>query len=209
MPHELQVKLLRTLQESEVKRIGSNIVKKIDTRVISATNCDIEEVVRSGQFRDDLYYRLGVVTIEIPPLRERKGDIPLLTNYFLKSFSADLNSEKPKILSPSAMSLLESYSWPGNVRELENAIERAVIFSEHEITPEYFQLGSSNNSEEIFSGKTLPEIAAIALKEAEIETILRALDKTKGNKSKASKILGISYKTLLNKIKDYGLGQAR
>lgn len=206
MPNELQVKLLRTLQESEVKRVGSNTVQKVDTRVISATNCDIEQEVRTGNFRDDLFYRLGVVVIEIPPLRERPGDIPLLANYFVKCFSTDLNTDTVK-LAPETIKLLESYYWPGNVRELENAIERAIIFADGPLTPECFELSSEKFSDDSNRGRTLPEIASIALKEAEIEAILRALSDTRGNKSKAAKILGISYKTLLNKIKDYELGE--
>ena len=204
MPQELQIKLLRTLQESEVKRVGSNVVTKVDTRVISATNCNIEEAVRTGQFRGDLFYRLGVVVLEIPPLRERQSDIPLLANYFLKSLSSDLNSEA-RSLTPEALELLKAHSWPGNVRELENAIERAVIFAEGPITPDYFQLGSDSSAGYEKDNRTLPEIAAIALKEAEIQAILNILSQTKGNKSKAAKILGVSYKTLLNKIKEYRL----
>lgn len=207
MPFELQVKLLRTLQESEIKRVGSTEIHKIDTRVISATNCDIEAEVRSGRFRDDLYYRLGVMVIEVPPLRERQGDIALLANYFVKSFAAELNTD-PKPLTPEALRYLESYHWPGNVRELENVLERAMIFCEEgPITPEYFELSASPEDGDA-EMKSLPEIAAIALRQAEIEAILKILQETGGNKSQAAKKLGVSYKTLLNKIKEYELGKA-
>jgi two-component system, NtrC family, response regulator AtoC len=207
MPHELQVKLLRTLQESEVKRIGSNTTRKVDTRVISATNCDIDEHIKTGTFREDLYYRLGVFVIEIPPLRERPVDIPLLVNYFLKRFSTDLNSET-RTITAEAMKLLEDYQWPGNIRELENVIERAVIFSDGPITPHCLALNEEDNNVTSDIPQTLPEIAAIAQKEAEIETILRTLSQTHGNKSKAAKVLGVSYKTLLNKIKEYKLSNS-
>ena len=201
MPHELQVKLLRTLQESEIKPVGSNVYKKIDARVISATNSNIDEEIRKGSLREDLYYRLGVVIIEIPPLRARPGDIALLANYFVKSFAKELGNESP-VLTSGSLRLLESYSWPGNVRELENTIERAVVFSDGPITPECLEL-----SAEPFTTKdetlTLPEIAGKALRDAEVEAIVKVLADTNGNKSRAAKVLGISYKTLLNKIKEY------
>ena len=203
MPYELQVKLLRTLQESEIKRLGSNITEKINTRVLSATNCNIEIEVKNGRFREDLFYRLGVVMLEIPPLRERPADITLLANYFLKCFDVESNETQHSI-TPEAMRMLEEYSWPGNVRELENTIERAMIFSEGALTPECFELHSTISPQEAASrGRTLPEIAAIASRGAEIQAILQALAETSGNKSKAAKILGVSYKTLLNKIRDY------
>lgn len=209
MPHQLQVKLLRTLQESEIKRVGSNTVQKVDVRVISATNCDIEQEVKDGTFRDDLFYRLGVMILEIPPLRKRPGDITLLAKYFVKRFAAELGSET-KSLTPEALRYLESYSWPGNVRELENTIERAMIFADNSpLTPECFELSSEAASESIASTEamSLPEIAGIALKQAEVSAILKTLSETGGNKSKAAKILGVSYKTLLNKIKDYEISK--
>jgi DNA-binding NtrC family response regulator len=204
MPMELQVKLLRVLQESEIKRIGSNSVQKINTRVVSATNCDIEGEIKAARFRADLYYRLSVVVLEVPPLRERPGDIPLLASYFVKCFAADMNMEVPH-LTPSALRLLESYQWPGNVRELENVIERAMIFSDGTLSPETFQIGSATPSADKSDEQNLPEIAAIAVREAEISAILKVMEQTGGNKSKAAKILGVSYKTLLNKFKEYEL----
>ena len=147
--------------------------------------------------------------LEIPPLRERRGDITLLANFFVKRFAADLNSEV-KSLTPEALQYLESYSWPGNVRELENTIERAMIFAEEgPLTPECLMMSSDNAADRTVDpndSQSLPEIAAIALREAEMAAILRTLGETGGNKSKAAKLLGVSYKTLLNKIKDYEIG---
>ena len=140
MSPSLQMKLLRVLQESEIKPLGSSKIKKIDTRVISATNCNIEDALKKGKFREDLYYRLGVVILEVLPLRNRKEDIELLANYFVKSFSKEFN--KPNLcLTPKTIDLLETYDWPGNIRELENVIEQAAIFSESELSPDCFQLG--------------------------------------------------------------------
>jgi len=206
MPMALQVKLLRVLQESEIKRIGGNSNTKINTRVLSATNCDIEEAIKKGAFRADLYYRLSVVTLEIPPLRERRGDIPLLANYFVKCLATDMGCEVRPI-SPEALRMLESYSWPGNVRELENVIERAMIFSSGPILPDTLQLGQTLARENTDAALSLPEVASIAVRQAEVEAILRVMAQTGGNKSKAAKILGVSYKTLLNKFKEYSLEQ--
>ena len=204
MPYELQVKLLRTLQESEVKRIGSTKVNKVNVRVVSATNCDIQDAVRRGQFRDDLYYRLGVFVIELPPLRERRGDIRLLANFYVKTLSLELG-DKIRTITPRALKLLETYHWPGNVRELENVIERALIFSQGPLDADCFELGPELPSSDSGTRRTLPEITASATKDAEIEAIVGTLRRTRGNKSKASRILGVSYKTLLNKIKLYDL----
>lgn len=206
MPSNLQVKLLRTLQESEIKRIGSNTVRKVDTRIISATNCDIESEVQRGTFRGDLYYRLGVVVLEVPALRERAQDIPLLANYFVKTYARSMNMDT-KSISEDALELLKSHSWPGNVRELENVIARAMIFAEGALlTPECFALGGDGTQAVCEIGeKTLPEIAAKALRDAEISAITNVMARTGGNKTKAARILGVSYKTLLNKCKEYNL----
>ena len=206
MPADLQIKLLRTLQESEIKRVGGTAAIKIDARVISATNCDLESAIERGIFRHDLYYRLAVVVLEIPPLRERKSDIPLLASYFIKSFAAEFDRPLPTI-SDGAMRMLMSYDWPGNIRELENIIERAMIFNDGPLLEKDLALGGPNSAE---TGqiKPLPEITAEAVKKAEVEAIFRALAHTGGNKTHAAKILGISYKTLLNKVKEYEIEPA-
>ncbi len=206
MPPELQVKLLRTLQESEIKPIGSTKIKKIDTRVISATNCNIEEEIEKGNFREDLYYRLGVIIIEVPPLRNRKEDIELLTNYFIKRFSLEAEKDPP-ILTPEGLKKLMTYHWPGNVRELENVVERALIFSnDPRLAPEHFELGQKvKNPDGSSITKSLAEIASAAQRLAEMEAITNALIESGGNKSKAARMLEVSYKTLLNKVKEYDL----
>jgi len=205
MPSNLQTKLLRTLQESEIRRIGATKTQKINTRIISATNCNIEDEISKGGFREDLYYRLSVVVLEIPPLRERPDDIELLANYYLKTFAKEFQKGE-LTFSNEALKLLNAYHWPGNVRELENTIERAVIFANQVIQPDALQLLLSDNSGSDTANVSLSSLTAEAIRKAETEAIKDALIKTRGNKSKASKLLGVSYKTLLNKIKEYQLG---
>jgi len=208
MPPELQIKLLRTLQESEIKPIGSSQVKKIDTRVLSATNCKIEEAIEEKKFREDLYYRLGVVIIEVPSLRDRKEDIELLSNYFLKRFASEAKRSVPS-LSKNAVKKLQNHYWPGNVRELENVIERAMVFSNgQQLDAEDIELsGNELNSLDhgVTAERSLQEISQEAAKKAEVEAISQVMRETMGNKSKAARILGVSYKTLLNKVKDYNI----
>lgn len=203
MPYSLQVKLLRTLQESEIKRLGSTEVLKVNVRVISATNANLDKLIAKGEFREDLYYRLGVFIMDIPPLRERQGDIELLANYYIKTLCQEWDEPRREI-TKKALKQLESYNWPGNVRELENAIERALIFTKGPLTEESFCLGSSTPMAEQIT-RSLQEISAEATKEAEVAAIVKTLRHTSGNRSKAAKILGVSYKTLLNKIKLYEL----
>ncbi len=205
MPANLQTKLLRALQESEIKRLGSTKMRKINTRVISATNANLEEEIGSGKFREDLYYRLGVVILEVPPLRRRPEDIPLLANYFVKRFSQEFERPTPA-LSGAVLSKLSTYPWPGNVRELENAVCRAMILSEGALKPESFELKDSPIIlDEAELTQTLPEAIAETVRKTETEIITKALVQTYGNKSKAAEILGVSYKTLLNKVKDYNI----
>ncbi len=203
MPSSLQVKLLRTLQEGEIKKLGSSHIKKVDVRVISATNCNLNDAMKIGSFREDLFYRLGVMILEIPPLRDRREDIELLLNYFSKLFAAEFERPAPTF-TPEAMRKLRDYSWPGNVRELENIIERALVFSEGSITPDKLPL-QQVESEVDDTVRPLLAIASAAQKEAEVCAILRVLAETRWNKSRAAKKLGISYKTLLNKVKEYEL----
>jgi DNA-binding NtrC family response regulator len=205
----LQSKVLRTLQEGEVERVGGSHPVKVDTRIIAASNRDLETCVADKTFREDLYYRLSVFPIIIPPLRERKEDIPYLVEHFISKFSAEMKIEHKKC-SSDVLETLKEYPWKGNVRELENVIERALILCEGEsITLEHLRLNPSSNAMTSFQyipmDGTLEEAAKAALKEAETRRIRKALDRTKGNKSRAAELLKVTYKTLLTKIKDYGI----
>jgi transcriptional regulator with PAS, ATPase and Fis domain len=197
----MQVKLLRFLQEHEIKRVGGTESLKVDVRFIAATNQPLEPLVEGGKFREDLFDRLNVVTITLPPLRERMEDIPLLANYFLQK-STEENHKNISYISPEALEMLMQYSWPGNVRELENTIERAVIFSIHPIIlpedlPQKFLQSLSERKEERVERKPpiLPE-KLLPLKAIEKSYVLRVLEETKGNKKKAAEILGIDRTTL-------------
>jgi DNA-binding NtrC family response regulator len=204
MPAALQVKLLRALQENEIKRVGGSKTIKINPRIISATNKDIEDSLDSGDLREDFYYRIAVISLAIRPLRERRQDAELLIQYFNDYFSSTGES-KPLKISPAAKKLLCSYPWPGNARELENVLERASILAEgSEILPEHLGIDLNLKFDIIDDAKmTLPEIASQAARAAEVELIQKILNQTMGNKTKAAQKLGVSYKTLLNKIKDY------
>jgi len=197
----MQVKLLRFLQEHEIKRVGGTESLKVDVRFVAATNHPLEPLVEGGKFREDLFDRLNVVTITLPPLRERMEDIPLLANYFLQKFTEE-NHKNISYISPEALEMLMQYSWPGNVRELENTIERAVIFSIHPIIlpedlPQKFLQSLSEKKEERAEEKPplLPE-KLLPLKAIEKSYVLRVLEETKGNKKKAAEILGIDRTTL-------------
>ncbi len=197
MSANIQVHLLRVLEEKEFTRVGGNELVKVDVRVISATNKDIKRAVADGQFREDLYYRLNVVTIELPPLRERKEDIPLLAQHFLKKFAAE-NQKEITGFSPEATDFLLKYEWPGNVRELENAIERAVILAKNS----YIEVADLPRENVLLAHSAPP---GRSLKEIERERILNVLGETSKNYSEAARILGISRVTLYNKLKAYGL----
>ncbi len=206
LPFPLQVKLLRTLQESKIRRLGETKDREVEVRLIAATNRDLGERVSEGGFREDLYYRLNVLPIHLPPLRERQEDIPLLVEHFLERCNARLGTEVHGV-SPEAERMLLSYDWPGNVRELENVIERAVVLTDGERVaaddlPDRLQesrdpLRASLASGELSIKKTVRVI--------EEELIRRALAETGGNRTAASKILEISHRALLYKIKDYGI----
>jgi transcriptional regulator with PAS, ATPase and Fis domain len=189
----MQSKLLRFLQEHEIKRVGGTESIKVDVRVIAATNQPLEPLVRSGKFREDLFDRLNVIMITLPPLRERKEDIPLLASHFLQKFSEE-NRKSISHISPEALEILLQYSWPGNVRELEHTVERAVIFSTHPIIlPE--DLPGKMCEEMKDSEIPMPE-KQLSLKELEKNYVLKVLRETRGNKKKASEILGIDRATL-------------
>lgn len=202
----LQSKIMRVLQEGEIERIGGIKTVKVDVRIIAATNRDLEKAVSEGRFREDLYYRLNVFPITIPPLRERTEDIPLLVDYFIKKYSVEMKMLK-KDISREAMDLLIRYKWKGNVRELENTIERAMILCDgNTIGPEHIVLspaGSSDEFDALSLDGSLEDTAKEALRIAETRRIKKALAETRGNKSKAAEILRVSYKTLLTKIKEY------
>jgi two-component system, NtrC family, response regulator AtoC len=189
----MQTKLLRFLQEHEIKRVGGMESVKLDVRVIAATNQSLDPLVKSGKFRGDLFDRLNVVSITLPPLRERKNDILLLANHFLQKFSEE-NKKSISHISPEALETLLQYSWPGNVRELEHTMERAVIFSIHPIIlPEDLPKKMFEERKEV---ETLLPEKLLPLKEIEKRYILKVLQETKGNKKKASEILGIDRTTL-------------
>ena len=193
----MQVRLLRAIQEREVQRVGSNQTLAVDVRLIAATHRNLAEEVSAGRFRQDLYYRLNVVTIDMPPLRQRREDIPLLAQHFLKRY-AERNRKTVQGFTPQAMDLLIHYPWPGNIRELENAVERAVVL----LTGNYI---SERELPLAIAGTPLPsggsENALIQpLVEVEKEVILAALEKTGGNKTEAARQLGITRKTLLAKL---------
>jgi len=202
LPLHLQVKLLRAIQERKVQRLGGLQGIPIDARLIAATNRDLEAEVRAGRFREDLYYRINVIRLRMPPLREREGDRALLAGFFLKKLSAELG-RKVEGISAAALGLIESHAFPGNVRELENAIERALILAEGPILEardfQFFIPGASDGS--VGSG---PEAPA-SLAEIEARAIAAALARHGYHREKSAAELGITRRTLLNKIKEYGL----
>lgn len=205
----LQAKLLRVLQEGEIERVGGTGPIRIDVRVIAASNKDLERAVSEGTFREDLFYRLNVFPLKIPPLRERKEDIAPLVEHFIATGTAEMKTGN-KVISQEALEMFLNYDWKGNVRELKNTIERAIILSDGTaITPEHITLRPARGGfqlNEVPMDGTLGDVAKKALRIAETERIKKALHDAGGNKSKAARALGVSYKTLLTKIKDYGLG---
>jgi len=205
LPPGMQVKLLRVLQEREIRRLGDARNRKVNVRIIAATARNLEEAVLREQFREDLLYRLNVINLHVPPLRERLEDIPFLCDYFLEKYTARLCLHNVQGVSPAAMKLLMQYDWPGNVRELENMIERAIILAETElILPENLpdclcNHGGDRRLDDFLGTLSIRKGRKIL----EARLIARALDATDGNKSKAAELLEISYPSLLSKIKSY------
>lgn len=196
----LQVKLLRSLQEKEIRPVGSNKKENIDVRIVAASNRNLERAVLDGTLRKDFFYRLYVIPITVPPLQERKEDIPLLIDHFIRTLSPRAK-RKVSGITPQALEILLAYNWPGNVRELENTIERAMALGKGELIDlEDLPPQITKTREGLVSVLILP-----TLKESERELIRKTLDYVKGNKSKAAKILDIDRKTLYRKIKEYGL----
>jgi two-component system response regulator HydG len=200
----MQAKLLRVLQEHELQRVGGQKTITVDARIVTATNRNLEEEVREGRFREDLFYRLNVVVLDVPPLRERQGDIPLLAEFFLRRF-AERNNRTVQGITPECMDVLNRYGWPGNVRELENAIERGVIL----MRGEYLDVAGLPIAIQRWAGMNPKQETGqpSTLKEAERLLIAKTLAETDGNRSEAARRLQITRKTLLNKLKKYGLDQ--
>jgi two-component system response regulator HydG len=202
----MQVKLLRVLQEREFTRVGGEKNIRVDVRVIAATNKDLPELISKDEFREDLYYRLNVVGLEIPTLRERREDVPLLAQHFLQTFAAK-NHKDIKGFTPRAMDHLIRYDWPGNVRELMNAVERAVVLSRADWLSEKDFPIIARSEQNITTAENMQPISAdgaTPLEEVEKATILRTMEATGGNKSEAARRLGITRKTLHKKLKAYG-----
>ncbi|HEX8398954.1 MAG TPA: sigma-54 dependent transcriptional regulator [Pyrinomonadaceae bacterium] len=217
VPPEMQVRLLRVIQEREFTPIGDTTPHRVDVRIVAATNADLKELVRQGTFREDLYYRLSVVPLELPPLRERREDILPLAQHFIRKYNEENGRQISEQINPEVLSLLENYFYPGNVRELENIIERAVVIApEDEITEECLRAEVRN-----------PELARAAVRDSagasgevelargvnfydevrrfEIDLIRRALDQTAGHQSRAARLLGLNATTLNSKIKSYNI----
>ncbi|WP_375761254.1 sigma-54-dependent transcriptional regulator [Corallococcus exercitus] len=213
LPLGAQVKLLRVLQEGEIRPVGESRVERVDVRVVAATLRDLGKLVEKGDFREDLYYRLNVVNLTLPPLRERREDIPLLARAFLHRFNRELNRDPPvEGFTPEADALMTAYAWPGNVRELENAMERAVLLAEGtHVAPGCLPEKLWAASAPAPAGTAAPLQAAgdlslkRAIRELEESYIRAALRRTKGNRTRAAEVLDISHRALLYKIKEYGI----
>ncbi|HYE73393.1 MAG TPA: sigma 54-interacting transcriptional regulator, partial [Blastocatellia bacterium] len=202
LPLQMQPKLLRVLQEGAVRRVGANVERKIDVRVVAATNRKLEQEVDQGRFREDLFWRLNVIHLRVPPLRERPLDIPLLVEHFITKYSRAANRPTLEV-SAEALAILTAYAWPGNVRELENAIERAVAFSPGAI------ITAKALPERVRSTGSVAAVIArasekmLTLREVEREYILEILRRTEGNKKRAAELLGLDRKTLYRKLDEY------
>ena len=206
IPLNLQIKLLRVLQEREFSRVGGTKRIKVDVCVIAATNIDLEVACEAGTFREDLYFRLNVIPLRVPLLRDRRDDISMLVDHFLDKFSREYIDAEPKSVAPRAMSALRRYDWPGNVRQLENYLHRIFVLSENEVIdledlPPDLSDGSPSPAD---FQVDIPE-QGVSLEEIMKEYILVALAKTNGNQTKAAELLGISRRRLQNRIQNYGI----
>ena len=201
MPLPLQSKLLRVLQEKEVDRLGGTRPVPIDARVVAITNVNLKTAVAEGKFREDLYYRINVIPLILPPLRERKDDIDLLTHHFLEKFCL-ANQKKPAVIDKAALNLLLDHDWKGNVRELENVIERAVLISDGQcVLPEHLMLDSSESRVE--SADRFEVKAGCTVRQMEKKLIFQTLKKVDDNRTQAAELLGVSIRTLRNKLHEY------
>ncbi|MDY0219655.1 MAG: sigma-54 dependent transcriptional regulator [Desulfobacterium sp.] len=213
MSPDLQVKLLRALQERRIERVGGTTSLDVDIRILSATNKDLSQAMEEGTFREDLFYRLNVIPLHIPPLRDRVSDIPLLLDHFQRRFAERVCDYRPKIFSDGALAIMSSYSWPGNIRELENLMERiSVLVDEELILPEHIPDHMSNTS----SSETFPMMAAIfkngrgfnhAVDTFQRSMILHALNETDWVKARAAELLKMNRTTLVERIKKLGIEQ--
>ncbi len=205
LPYAVQVSLLRTLQESEIRRVGDTQSSKVDVRVVAATSRNLETAVASGAFRQDLFYRLNVVPLRLPPLRERLEDVPLLAKHFVEKLNAELR-KSPRIreISKDALAALGAHRWPGNVRELENIVERAMVMSDGDVLalPSFGGLSSLAAGGAPDTGLSIKQ----GVRALEVDLIRRALEVTTGNRTRAAALLEISHRALLYKLKEYGLG---
>jgi transcriptional regulator with PAS, ATPase and Fis domain len=204
-----QAKLLRFLQEGEIKKVGATITEKLDVRVVCATNVSLRDKVEKGEFRQDLYYRLNVIRIEIPPLRERKSDIPLLSVHFLDKYCKKIGKQVNGI-SDEALKYLNKYNWPGNIRQLENEIERAVTLAEEDslinasdLSPEIYHYQENTETLNLLEDNSLKA----QVEKLEKEVIQNALDETGNNQTQAAKILGMSRQGLIKKIQRYNVSK--
>jgi DNA-binding NtrC family response regulator len=196
---EVQAKLLRAVEERKISKVGSHRVITVDVRIVAATNKDLARAIKDGAFREDLFYRLNVVLIQMPPLRERKSDMPLLVNHFLEKYNARLKKHI-RGLSPEAMDLLVRHDWPGNVRELENTVERLVVLSRGP----YLEPADLVFAATLLTPSAAPA-ASVSLRDLERDHILHTLQRFEGHKSEAARALGIDRKTLREKLRRYNI----
>jgi two-component system response regulator AtoC len=214
LPLALQVKLLRVLQEGEIRRVGDNAPRSVDVRIVAATSRDLEEEVRQNRFRSDLYYRVNVVHLHLPPLRDRGEDVVELAKHFATSHAARLGIANP-VLAPAALRALMDYSWPGNVRELENVIERALVLAENgaigaeQLPAAVLGVVAPASAGSIFNGSGADGDLSVKRQTESLERVLirQALDRTGGNRTRAAQLLDLSHRALLYKIREYGLDQ--
>src|SRR5213596_403394 len=214
---ETQAKLLRVIQEREFTPVGDTTPRQVDVRIIAATNIDLKDAVRQGMFREDLYYRLSVVPIELPPLRDRRQDVLPLAQHFIRKYNAENSRQVSEHIAPEVLALLESYSWPGNVRELENAVERAVVIAPgNEVSRECLRPEISNPDSVIVVSQEGASVGAVQdlgrginfydqVRRFEVDLIRRALEQTGGHQSRAARLLGMNATTLNSKIKTYNI----
>lgn len=204
----MQAKLLRALQEREIRRVGGTRAIKIDVRVVAATNRDLRAMVADGRFRDDLYYRINVLSVDVPPLRERRDDVPVLIDFFLKKHTRN-TSRLVRGLTPETRRLMQDYSWPGNVRQLESAIERAILLCEGDlITLEDLPLEVRQESRPVSETAFKLPVGGIAFEDVERSLIMQAMEQTDYNITKAAKLLGLTFRTLQYRLEKFGINRS-